>query len=202
MFVRALLQSLPFSKHLERSYGGKRPALRAAKAWLRWKSGELLEYSEVDWSRVDRVVYVCLGNICRSPYGDALTQAQGVASASCGLEALADEAANPVAKQCAAQRGTSLEAHKARRFDDFDWTARDLAVVFEIEQAQEVKARLSSRFPHSPLSRPQIALLGLWTQPPRPHIQDPYSLSKGYFETCYSLIENAVAKLLSERSSR
>lgn len=202
MFVRALLQSLPFSEFLERSYGGKRPALRAANAWLRWKSGKLRKYSEIDWSRVDRIVYVCLGNICRSPYGDVLTRDKGVASASCGLEAREGEAANPVAKECADQRGTSLEEHKARRFDDFDWTSRDLAVVFEIEQGDEAKVRFAKRFQGSHLGHPQIALLGLWSEPARPHIQDPFSLNKAYFETCYAVIENAVDGLLKERSSR
>jgi protein-tyrosine phosphatase len=49
----------------------------------------------------------------------------------------------------------------------------------------------------------QIALLGTWARPHRPHLHDPITLSADYFETCYITIDQAVRNLAREvRQSR
>jgi protein-tyrosine phosphatase len=195
MVFRALLRCVPFSKRIEREYGGKRPALRAARAWLSWKQGRFDEFGRVDWSRVDRLVFVCLGNICRSPYGELIAREQGVFAASCGLAAQPQDPADPGAAAAALRRGRSLSLHHARSFDTFDWRAGDLAIAFEAEQAEEIVRRMRARLSFMP----QVCLLGLWARPRRPHIQDPYSLSPEYFDSCYRVIEDALQRLLQEK---
>jgi len=197
MFVKALLQSLPFSAYIKKSFGGKKPALRAADAWMQWKLGNLDSFESVDWARVDRLVFVCLGNICRSPYGELIVRERGVATASCGLAAQQGDLSPQGAVGAAQRKGRSLASHHACHFDNFDWRVGDLALVFEIEHAHEVEKRLKLRFAKS--VPPQVALLGLWTRPRRPHIQDPFSLDADYFDNCYALIEEALSRLLEER---
>jgi protein-tyrosine phosphatase len=41
----------------------------------------------------------------------------------------------------------------------------------------------------------QISLLGLWCDPPRPHIEDPYGLSEEYFSTCFGFIDEALNRI-------
>jgi protein-tyrosine phosphatase len=197
MFVKTLLQSIPGSAYIKKNFGGKKPALRAADAWLQWKLGNLDSFEKIDWSRVDRLVFVCLGNICRSPYGELLVREKGLETASCGLAARQDDVSPDGARSAARRARRSLEAHRARHFDNFDWRPGDLALVFEIPHALETEQRLKQRFVDSP--RPQVALLGLWARPRRPHIQDPYSLHADYFDTCYALIEDSLSRLLEER---
>jgi hypothetical protein len=43
--------------------------------------------------------------------------------------------------------------------------------------------------------RPQVSLLGLWSSPHRPLIFDPYSLHDQYYQTCYTVIDSAIATL-------
>ena len=33
-------------------------------------AGRYAAYRDIDWHGVERLVFVCAGNICRSPYGD------------------------------------------------------------------------------------------------------------------------------------
>lgn len=40
--------------------------------------------SERDVARTRRVVFVCTGNICRSPLAQALTEKHGISAVSCG----------------------------------------------------------------------------------------------------------------------
>jgi protein-tyrosine phosphatase len=51
-------------------------------------------------------------------------------------------------------------------------------------------------------SRGQIALLGDWATPARPHLHDPFTLSRGYFETCLEPIETAVQALQRDWSGQ
>ncbi len=196
MFVRRVLQTLPFSERIETSFGGKKAALRSAGAWILWRLGFLKLYARVDWTRAERIVFVCLGNICRSPYGEMLCRAQNISSASCGLAATGGSTSPEAALQAARAHGHPLDSHRATHFDDFDWAPGDLAVVFEIPHAREVEARLKRR---SPDSVPQVILLGLWMRPRRPHIQDPYSLGASYFDSCYAVIDASLKRLFEER---
>lgn len=196
MFLRRVLQSLPFSERIEVSFGGKKAALRSAGAWILWRLGFLSRYASIDWERTQRLVFVCLGNICRSPYGEMLCRSEGLSSDSCGLEASPGSPSPKTALETAQAHGHPLDSHRATHFDDFDWAPGDLAIVFEIPHAHEVQSRLERRFPGS---APQVILLGLWKRPRRPHIQDPYSLGASYFDSCYAVIDASLKRLFEER---
>uniref|UniRef100_UPI001C1FAE5B hypothetical protein n=1 Tax=Marinobacterium profundum TaxID=1714300 RepID=UPI001C1FAE5B len=43
------------------------------------------EYRQVDFARVERLVFVCLGNFCRSPFGECVAKGHGIRSAGFGL---------------------------------------------------------------------------------------------------------------------
>jgi protein-tyrosine phosphatase len=167
-----------------RAHGRRLGVYRHAIALLRYYSGALQADSSVDWARVRRVVFVCTGNICRSAYGEAAARARGIPVASFGLKATLGTPADAVATEVAAERGLSLAAHRSRRPEDVARQVGDLLVAFEPWQAEMLRAgqTLDS----------QVVLCGLLVRPVRPHIEDPFGLSRHYFGVCFDVIDSAL----------
>ena len=65
-----------------------------------------------------------------------------------------------------------MSDHRTTDLNDFEIRAGDLLLVMELRQAR----RLQSVIKDQPGA--QIALLGNWCAPKRPHIHDPHTLSE------------------------
>jgi protein-tyrosine phosphatase len=174
---------------LRRRYGGKRAFVHHLRSLALLKLGKLRCYTEVDWLRVERVVFVCKGNICRSPYAQAKASSAGITSISCGLYAQAGVPADPKAVLIAARRKISLIDHRASCFREFSAGRGDLIICMEPSQAAAVKKVLMNR-------NAQVTLLGLWAHPCRPYLHDPYSSEDGYWESCFSIVDSAVERIV------
>jgi protein-tyrosine phosphatase len=169
-----------------RSHGTWRGAVRAWLALIDLRGGRLAQFHLRHPERVRRVVFVCLGNICRSAYAQRVAERLGMPSASVGL-ATRTGAASPDSAQRAAQRcGEDLRGHRATDIKDFEVLPGDLFLAMEVRHAQELQHRLIGR------NDIQIALLGLWCAPPMPHLHDPYTLSDAYFDQCFMRVRQAV----------
>jgi protein-tyrosine phosphatase len=142
-------------------------------------------YSAVNWSRVERLVFVCTGNICRSPYAAALARRAGIPAISVALRGRSGAPAFPSAAAAAHDSGIDLSAHRSTPIDDVRLGPGDLLVAMEPWQAQALAGRAGA----------QVTLLGLWSTPRRPHLHDPYGLCDDYFRTCFRLIDSAVAAI-------
>jgi protein-tyrosine phosphatase len=172
-----------------RSHGTWRGAVRAGLALLDLRAGRLAAFHLRHPEQVRRVVFVCLGNICRSAYAQRVAESLGLPSVSIGL-ATSTGARSPDTALRAAQRcGEELGAHRATDFRDFEVLPGDLFLAMEVRQAQELQHRLIAR------SDIQIALLGLWCAPQMPHLHDPYTLSDAYFDLCFMRVRQAVCNL-------
>lgn len=89
--------------------------------------GAMLHLDRRDWRaamrQADNVVFVCHGNIIRSPLGEAAlvreaaSRGRAIKVSSAGLSARPGEPADPRAVESAEDRGLSLEAHRARLLD-------------------------------------------------------------------------------------
>ena len=165
-------------------YGTERGLVRLWLAHAEWMTGRLESFARIDWNRVQRLVFICQGNINRSAYAGALAHSRGVEAASLGLATTTGAAAHPLAIETADARGlVSLHQHQATDISDFDRRAGDLMVAMEVRQARHVASAAAAR-------DAQVTLLGIWGRPRRPHIHDPYyTLSPPYFDTCFSEIE-------------
>ena len=169
-------------------YGGKSGYIGHVRARALYALGVYRNVRDIDWSAVGRLVFVCKGNICRSPYAAARAHSLGARAISFGLDAADGAFADPVALTNALRRGVNLSGHRSTRLAPSSVAEGDLVIVFEPRHLVEVRRWSMGRTPAS--------LLGIWVQPMHPHIQDPYGRSDRYFQQCFSWIDENVTELV------
>jgi len=161
----------------------------------RYRLGAFSRLKLVDWGSVRRLVFVCEGNICRSPYAEAKARTMNLASSSFGLNASSGGRADPAAIKAALLRGVNLSLHVTRKAAMADVVSGDLLAAMESSQARVLE---SVAHPEGV----QVTLMGLWCTPPRPHIEDPFGLSDDYFNTCFALIDDALIGISARMQER
>jgi len=176
-------------------YGGKRGYLEHVRTRALYALGAYSSARDIDWSAVTRLVFVCKGNICRSPYASARARLLGIPSTSFGLDAAEGAPADPAAWRTALSRAVDLSAHRSARRESSRITDDDLLVVFEPSHLAEIRRWRADWMP-------RVTLLGIWAQPIRPHIQDPYGRSDRYFQCCFSIIDANIAELVTRMAGR
>ncbi|HEX8642819.1 MAG TPA: phosphotyrosine protein phosphatase [Allosphingosinicella sp.] len=157
-----------------------------ARLWLA-RLGGAGRYRQVEWSRVDRLVFVCTGNICRSPYAERKAAAAGFPAISAALRGSSGAQANESARRIAAAMGVDLSRHRSTAIAEAALRPGDLLVAMEPWQADALAS----------LEVGQVTLLGLWSTPRRPHLHDPHGLCDDYFRTCFRSIDTAVEAMLA-----
>jgi protein-tyrosine phosphatase len=151
--------------------------------------GRFHEYRAVDWSQVERLVFVCKGNICRSAYAEARASSARFPAASFGIAAIPDASADASAISHAAARKISLSAHRTTALAAFEHLPGDLLVCMEPPQAKIVTKLFAK-------TTPQVTLLGLWARPARPWLSDPYGSGDGYWRSCLDTIDSGIERIL------
>jgi protein-tyrosine-phosphatase/predicted ATP-grasp superfamily ATP-dependent carboligase len=133
-----------------------------------------------------RVVVLCHGNICRSPFAAALLALKGLPLdiVSAGTIPLQGRSAPPEAIEAARRFGIDLEPHRSRWFEGAEGEAADAVLVFDEVNVEELK-RLGARANVLRLGD----LVGL------PALVDPYGRGPEAFLECYRQIERAVDRL-------
>lgn len=177
---------------IEHRYGGRREMLRHLQAICAAAVGRYAGLRSIDWARVERLIFVCKGNICRSPYAAHLACSLGANAISCGIEATGGHPAYPAALRNAEPRGIDLAMHVSRPISQIEFGTRDLLLMFEPGHVDTLL--------QSPLSGSgaQFTLLGLWSRPCRPLIADPYGRSDAYFQNCFARIESSVQAVMDK----
>lgn len=154
--------------------------------WRRRRRGE----PAIDGLRIGRVLVICHGNICRSPFAaHLLARAQpGLEVRSAGLAAAEGDPAEESARRIARRFGIDLGDHASHRVDggDVDWA--DLVLGMEGHHA----ATLGRCWP---LGAGKTLLLGDFL-PAAPHrIDDPFGRDDSAFRATFETIELAVERL-------
>ena len=175
---------------IKRNYASRSGLVRTMWHRLLYSCGSYKDYREIDWQTIERLVFVCKGNICRSVFAEAVAKSMGINAASCGLDTIEDAPANVDALHAASLRGFDLGQHRTRPIMYMPLKRTDLLVAMEPWQADFLRKNLNRKH--------QYSLLGLWTDPVLPHIQDPYDSSPAYFDNCFSKIQNAVQLLVEK----
>jgi protein-tyrosine phosphatase len=174
---------------IDRRFGTWRGLLRLLLAYAELVTGRLRQFRLRNPEQVQRVVFVCLGNICRSAFGDRVARESGLRVASLGLSTTTGVGSPDEARAAARRNGIDMDAHRAVDWGDFKVQPGDLFLVMEVRQAHELRRRLGDR------QDVQVCLLGMWCSPAVPHLHDPFTLSAGYFDTCFARVRQATGNL-------
>lgn len=174
---------------IDRRFGTWRGLLRLLLAYAELATGRLRQFRLRRPEQVQRVVFVCLGNICRSAFGDQVARESGLRVASLGLSTTTGVGSPDEAREAARRNGIDMDGHRAVDWGDFKVQPGDLFLVMEVRQAYELRRRLGDR------DDVQVCLLGMWCSPAVPHLHDPFTLSAGYFDTCFARVRQATTNL-------
>ena len=135
----------------------------------------------------NKILVVCVGNICRSPTGEALLKKllphKDIRSA--GVQALVGHVADEQAKKVALIRGVEMQEHVAAQLDIQMYQEADLILVMETSHINAVENIC-------PTVRGKVMLFGQWLS--NKEIADPYRQSDDMFELVYQQIEAAANK--------
>jgi protein-tyrosine-phosphatase len=148
------------------------------------------------------VLFVCLGNICRSPFAALVAERQleergatGVAFFSAGLQPSDADASPPEACAASARYGVSLRDHRPRPVTQALVDSCDLIVVMERAHVEDFREAYPDR-------RDRVVLLPLFDESARGSerysIADPFGHRPRAYDDCYRRIQRAVAELVAQ----
>jgi protein-tyrosine-phosphatase/predicted ATP-grasp superfamily ATP-dependent carboligase len=137
-----------------------------------------------------RVLFVCTGNICRSPLAALLWEARypALTAASSGFIIQTGRRSPDNILAVAAARGLSLTEHRSRTLDEAMLRESDVIVLFEPRHFVQLRARF-------PRYLDKIVMLGEFLDPPQAAIDDPYQRSVTEAEQIASQVEAALSGL-------
>jgi protein-tyrosine phosphatase len=151
------------------------------------------------------VLFVCMGNICRSPTAEAVFRK--VVSES-GLDGVVHidsagthgyhvgEPPDPRTVAAAARRGYLLDEIRARRFEPADFERFDYVVAMDRENL--VQLEMHAGVEH----RPRLSLLLSFAEGIGEDVPDPYYGGAAGFERVLDMVEEASRGLLETLRSR
>jgi protein-tyrosine phosphatase len=137
---------------------------------------------------IHNVLVVCIGNICRSPIGEALLAEKlrlthpDVRVSSAGLNAMVNHPADPTSLALMQARGIDISAHRARQITSEILFDSDLILTTTTDQQQQIEAQYSS-------TRGRVHRLGKWGSYDVP---DPYRRPQAVFDQALILIDESV----------
>jgi protein-tyrosine phosphatase len=153
-----------------------------------------------------KVLFVCMGNICRSPTAQGVFQAM-VAEAGLAQRIAIDSAGthayhigNPPdtrASRAAARRGLDLTGQRARRVETADFARFDYVLAMDSSNLDD----LLSICPHE--HRQKVRLFLEFSAPAgRTDVPDPYYGGERGFERVLDLVEEGASALLDDIRAR
>ncbi|MGI9220979.1 MAG: low molecular weight protein-tyrosine-phosphatase [Woeseiaceae bacterium] len=153
------------------------------------------------------VLFVCMGNICRSPTAEGVFRSYVEKSGlqdtvkidSAGTHAYhSGEPSDSRAIAAAARRGFSLSEIRARRIEDEDFETFDYVIAMDIENLENLRARAGEQF------QSKVSLFLEFSSADEIEVPDPYYGGDAGFERVLDLVEDAsrgLLEMLSEKSS-
>jgi protein-tyrosine phosphatase len=142
-------------------YGSRRGFIRAYWHRVLYLLGKYRTYQQIEWDSVDRLVFVCKGNICRSAFAEAVARSSGIDSISCGIDTVSGAPAYDAAIDAATVRNIDLREHRTTPLQSLSFGKRDLLIVMEPLQIGYLEQNLDKEN--------MFTLLGLWGKPLQLH---------------------------------
>jgi protein-tyrosine phosphatase len=166
---------------LRRDYRGER-----MHEWRRRTAGE----PRLPPMEAPRILVLCHGNICRSPFAEALLRARcsGALVRSAGFAAGDGMPADPTAIEVAREWQIDLAPHRSRLLTPSELEWAQLVLVMTAPQARALVTRWSDL-------APRVRLLGDYLSAAPFAIDDPYGCTPEVFRACFQRIDDATAQL-------
>lgn len=149
-----------------------------------------------------RVLFVCMGNICRSPMAEGMFR-KAVREAGLESHVEVDSAGthayhvgsppDPRAQQAIRQRGADISGLRGRKVDDADFERFDYILAMDGDNIDRLKQRAPARH-HDKIRR----LLSFSRKYPNLDVVDPYYGGPQGFEENLDMIEDAVQGLIRD----
>ncbi|WP_100643213.1 low molecular weight phosphatase family protein [Alteromonas facilis] len=168
-------------------YGSKKGLLRYYWYGLLQRLGIYSKYRLNTHNEINRLVYICSGNICRSPLGDVYARSLGFESVSFGLHCRGGDEAFEKTLQYGLQQSLPIEEHRSQNISHYEPRKGDLLIVMEPNHLED----LETQFPETPK-----LLLGFLTDWENVYIHDPFNTNVVFFDRCMKEIEKATLRLI------
>ncbi|MFT4836708.1 MAG: protein-tyrosine phosphatase [Psychromonas sp.] len=135
----------------------------------------------------NKILVVCVGNICRSPIGERLLQKHlpQLKVNSAGIKALVGRPADPNSIFVAAEKNIDLSLHIAQQLTAELIAEHDLILVME-------RGHINAVTKLAPAARGKTMLFGQWNT--QQEIPDPYRQSIEAFEFVYAMMSESALK--------
>ena len=181
---------LKLEKIIYDRYGSKKGFLRFMWHSFLAKMGRYNSFRGVMPKPGQRVVFICSGNICRSPLAEYYARSLGLKADSCGLDCGIGFPADPRASEFGKALGLDLSAHETKRVDQFQFQADDLIVVMEPKHVKNFRQQVGNQ--HT------VILAGLCCPAPFPYLHDPYNCNVEFFRHCEEFVISSVRGLCAK----
>ncbi|SIO96011.1 low molecular weight protein-tyrosine-phosphatase [Vibrio spartinae] len=148
------------------------------------------------------ILVVCMGNICRSPTGEAVLKAKaeqmGIAVDVDSAGTIAYHQGNPPdsrARMAGEQRGYSFAGMSARQVTSDDFARFDIILAADRDNLADLQARCPAEHQH------KLSLFLSHGQSTEDEIPDPYYGGDAGFERVLDLLEESAEAVLRQLSS-
>jgi protein-tyrosine phosphatase len=175
------------TQYIKNRFGSKRGFLNAFLCALKLRLGGYRLYQSVPLDKISRLIFICSGNICRSPLAEYVAKNCGAPAISFGLHCRGGDPADSRAITFAKTLNIDLTPHLTQNISTYIPQAGDLLVGMEPRHAQELEHLFGARVP--------ITLAGLWLEKKQAYIHDPYNANSEFFDWCEHQVALAIESL-------
>ena len=135
--------------------------------------------------KINNILVVCIGNICRSPMAEYFLKQEfpHLQIESAGISGLVGHAADDKASLCMQRLGIDMSAHVARKLNAELVKKADLILVMSTNQQKHVEQTW-------PFAKGKTFRLGHWQSK---NVADPYQHEQAVFDETCQLIQHCIA---------